>query len=582
MWFAVAGSDQSVREARAQQARALDDPQGLLRAKVSHRRAVAGRTRVSLPGDRLLQRSVTWSKQNLADSVQEARKLAVRVTHEGKEYPPPSGHLARIRWIGAGWPDYPWLFATDGEYTSFAAVASGQFAAIKDHLRALRDVSLVANGHSGKVVHEVTPDGQVYFGANGDAGNTDETAKFPSTVALVWRWTGDDAFRDEMYRFAVSNMHYIYRTLDADGDGWPEGLGNVERPGMGQEKLDNAVYTMRGLRDLADLAASKGDRTTKQWASRRARDLERRFEKTWWYGPSAQQYADSLKDPGNEKVFQRHWIGLTPVEAELVRPGRPDGPLAATGHARRAVAKREEPCYSGQYGLFHTGTGATTDPKGNPGPTCDSAVSSVPSERSVFTLNTSIMAVAEAALGRMGAGQLQRYTTDNAQVQLDPSVWELPGAMPEIAPSPDFGANIDKPFTDRSMALQAWGAYGILWPVVHFELGVAPDLGRNRLRVVPQVPSGQHTVAARNVRLGGGAVDVTGHRSAGRLETTVHQNRSWKLTIGALLPRGAAVRSVRLDGHRVRYTVVQTARGRQVLVNAGRGRGTSELVVRFG
>ena len=96
----------------------------------------------------------------------------------------------------------------------------------------------------------------------------------------------------------------------------------------------------------------------------------------------------------------------------------------------------------------------------------------------MFTLNTSIMAAAEAALGRMGPGQLRRYTTGNARVQLDPKVWELPGAMPEIAPSPDFGSNIEKLFTERSMALQAWGTYGILWPVVHYQLGVSPDLGR--------------------------------------------------------------------------------------------------------
>ena len=25
--------------------------------------------------------------------------------------------------IGAGYPDYPWIFATDAEYTAFAAVA---------------------------------------------------------------------------------------------------------------------------------------------------------------------------------------------------------------------------------------------------------------------------------------------------------------------------------------------------------------------------------------------------------------------------------------------------------------------------
>ena len=258
VWFSVAGSDNGVAEARAAQATALRDPAGLLRTKLAQRKAVEAHTRVSLPGDRLLQRSVTWSKQNLAESVQEARNLKIRVTNAGKVYPASQGTVPKARWIGAGWPDYPWLFATDGEYTGFAAVASGQFAAIKDHLRALRDVSEVANGTSGKVVHEVTPDGQVYFGANSDAGNTDETAKFPSTVALVWRWTGDNAFRDEMYAFSKRNMQYIFRELDADQDGWPEGLGNVEREGMGEEKLDNTVYTIRGLRDLADMAVLEG------------------------------------------------------------------------------------------------------------------------------------------------------------------------------------------------------------------------------------------------------------------------------------------------------------------------------------
>ena len=40
--------------------------------------------------------------------------------------------------------------------------------------------------------------------------------------------------------------------------------------------------------------------------------------------------------------------------------------------------------------------------------------------------------------------------------------WEMPGAMPEIVPSPDFEANINRLFTERSMVLQAWGAYGAL------------------------------------------------------------------------------------------------------------------------
>ena len=85
----------------------------------------------------------------------------------------------------------------------------GQFADIKAHLRALRDVSEVVNGDSGKVVHEVMPDGSIYYGTLDSAGNTDETSKFPSAVALIWRWTGDDAFRDDLYAFTVRNMQYV-------------------------------------------------------------------------------------------------------------------------------------------------------------------------------------------------------------------------------------------------------------------------------------------------------------------------------------------------------------------------------------
>jgi hypothetical protein len=578
VWFAVSGSDQGIAEARAAQAAALANPAGLLAEKVAGRLELANNTQVSLPGDPLLQQSVAWSKQNLGESVQEARNLQVRAVREGREYPAPSGPVAKARWVGAGFPDYPWLFATDGEYIAHASVTAGQFAAIKDHMRALRDVSVVANGNNGKVVHEVVPDGSVYFGANADPANTYETAKFPSAVALIWRWTGDNAFRDELYPYTVKNMQFIYDTLDADNDGWPEGLSNVERSGMGEEKLDNAVYTIRGLRDLADMAASKGDTAIRTWATTRAEDLESRFEATWWYGSAANQYADSLDDPGDAKVFQRHWIGLTPIEAELVRPGRPAGPLASTEHGHTAVAKREEACYSDTFGLYHTGTGATSDPAGNPGATCDSVVSSVRSERSIFPVGTSIMAVAEAALGRMGSSQLQRYTTANARVQLDPSVWEVPGHMPEIAPSPDFGANIDKLFTERSMGLQAWGTYGILWPVVRFQLGVAPDMGRGSVDVVPQVPDGQSNVAGNNIRLGSGSIDVAASRTSTALTTTVTRHLSAALTIGAVVPTGKTVTSVTLNGAPVAYTLVTTSRGKEVRV-AATGTAAAHLVV---
>jgi hypothetical protein len=584
LWLAIAGSDHGPAEARAALGAALRDPAGLLARKVAGRRAVAANTVVDLPGDRLLQQSVEWSKQNLADSVQEAHDLHLRAVEEGKQYPPAKGTLARARWIGAGWPDYPWIFGTDGEFTAFATVAAGQFEAIEDHLRALRDVSDAVNDKSGKVVHEVVSDGSVYFGANDEKGNTDETAKYPSAAALVWRWTGDRAFLNDVYDFSVRNMHYVLDKLDTDGDGWPEGLGNVERPGMGVEKLDNTVYTVRGLYDLADMARARNDAATVTWATSHADDLIARFDQAWWNGGDTHQFADSLDDPDdpandNTKIFQRHWIGLTPLDAELVRAGRLTRPLATDAHAREVLDQREKPCYTGENGLFHTGTGPTSADGGNKGPACDSAVSSVQSDREAFTINTGIMAVAEGDFGRLD--RQRRYTDANARQQLDPSLYEMPGAMPEIAPSPDFDPpNIDRKETERSMVLQAWGAYGNLWPVVSQQLGVSPDMGRGRLEVVPQVPPGQPRVAGRHIRVGAGAVDVSAEASAKTLRTVVTDRASGtRLLIGQVLPVGAQVASVTLDGRRAAYQVRQTARGIEVVADAGSRGGRSDLLI---
>ena len=561
----VAGSERGTHAAQATLDRVLKHPGSLLDRKINERTALAGRTRLSIPSDRKLAHGIDWSKQNLADSVQIARDLEVRETNAGTNYPPPEGEVSRVRFLGAGFPDYPWLFATDGEYTAFASVAAGQFGPIKDHLRALRDVSLIDNGDSGKVVHKVVTDGSVYFGSNADAGNTDETAKFPSAVALVWRWTGDDAFRDEMYEFAKSNMEYIFRELDDDNDNWPEGLGNVEREGMGEEKLDNTVYTIRGLRDLADMARSKGDGATATWANTKAAEMEAAFDPAWWM-PEVPQHADSLRNPGNEKVQQRHWIGVTPMEVELVRNGEPVLGLTTRRRGKRALKLRETSCYTGAWGLFHTG-----------GPGCDPAASDRPAEKTVFTLNSSIMSVGEGNYGRLRRKQQQYYMDANVRLQLRPD--EQPGAMPEIAPSPDYGRSINKPFNERAMVLQAWGAYGTLWPVVHQLLGVRPDMGRGQLEVVPHVPPQWPGLAGRHIRLGGGSIGVWASRENHTFRTRVLENVSARLTIGHTVPRSATVRSVTLDGSPVPHRERDTHRGKEVLVPAP-GRGQHRLVVR--
>ena len=567
LWIAVTGSQKGAAAARRSADAALVDPEGALRRKVERRLTLSRHTRLSLPGDRLLARGIAWSKQNLADSVQVARDLEVRETRSGTRYPRPEGRVDRVRFLGAGWPDYPWLFATDGEYTAFAAVAVGQFAPVMDHLRALRDVSVIDNPRSGKVVHEVVSDGTVYFGSDADAGNTDETVKFPSALALLWRWTGNDRFRDELYPFARRGMRTVWRELDRDRDGWPEGLGNVEREGMGEEKLDVAVYAIRGLVDLADLARSTGDRRTARRAMRRARRLRSAFERDWWMR-RVPGFADSLKGRRNRRVYQRHWIGVLPMEAELVMRGVTLPGLATFGRGRASLRVHERRCYGDSFGLFHTGA-----------PGCDGA-GKAPSEKQAFTLNSAVMAVAEGNYGRLGAQR--RFTRANRRLQL-PNFDEQPGAMPEIAPSPLEGRTIDRSLLERPMVLQAWGAYGTAWPVVHQQLGVRPDLGRRRLEVVPQLPPGQRRMKGGSIRMGGGSVDVAVSRRGRSHRTVVRAAvRLRRLTLGHTLRRSARIERVLLDGRRVRRPLLRlTKRGLEVLAGVrGATAGRHVLVVR--
>jgi hypothetical protein len=338
---------------------------------------------------------------------------------------------------------------------------------------------------------------------------------------------------------------------------------------------------MRGLYDLADMARSKHDHATATWATHLANRLRRQFEATWW-DSAALQYADSLIGPGNQQSFQKHWIGQVPMEADLtsgtyVVPG-----VASHHHGVTALAGRENACFSGErpgnLGLFHTGCGGGADGKG---------------DFEIFSLNTSIQAVGEGNYGRLGADQQRRYTNANAETMFsEPATGgtpdEQPGAMPEIFPSAPNGdptkgipPNINRCWTCRSMFMQAWGNYGTVWPVVHQQLGVRPFLNYDALQVVPQVPSGQPSVAGSNIRLGTGSLDVFASHSGRRYLTSLQVLglSLGSLEIGHTLPRDATVGSVQVDGQRARrVTVRQTNRGDELTVPVS-GSGMHTLVV---
>ncbi len=238
--------------------------------------------------------------------------------------------------------------------------------------------------------------------------------------------------------------------------------------------------------------------------------------------------------------------------------------LAPRGHANTALDARETDCFSGSLpfnrGLFHTGCTGGPEGKG---------------EKIVFSLNTAIKAVAD---GEYGRASQRRYTDANAVGVLD----EQPGALPEILPSPDQNRNIDRCWTCRSMFMQAWGHYGTAWPVIAQQLGVRPDVGRRSLTVVPRVPEGQKRIAGNSIRIGDeGAVAVRALREDDIYETrvTLRSDDVRGLRIGATVPRGTKVGTVRLDGRRVATTLTATNAGIEVTVRVPKPRGRHVVTV---
>ena len=99
-----------------------------------------------------------------------------------------------------------------------------------------------------------------------------------------------------------------------------------------------------------------------------ARKLRERFDSTWWYAGGRPSTPTRSHDPGNVQSFQKHWIGQTPMEAELHVNGQTVPGLAPFAHGNAALAGRENNCFSGtppfNPGLFHTGCGGGADGQG--------------------------------------------------------------------------------------------------------------------------------------------------------------------------------------------------------------------------
>ena len=430
--------------------------------------ALAARSEVDLPGDRRLQEAVEWGKQNLADLTQTATELQAPLRRPGHRLPR-ADHDARPRRSSA-----PATRTTRGCSPPTASTRRSRASRSASSRRSRRTCALRAR------------------------------------LRRAQRPLGQGRARDRLRRLGLLRRQ--------PGPGQHRRVGQVPERGRARVALDRrrrasatSSTTSRGARCATSRASSTPTRTAgpRASATSSARAWARRSSTTpstssaasttspTWPAPGRQHHgavghrlADRARSASTRRggtrtppstptrsrrrrpVQQRHWIGVTPMEAEL-----PGGRLPASRpaeHAAEALAgARERVLQRGrsvQSGLFHTGC------DGGPG-----------------------RGRAHRVLARHGdpgrrRGQL-RARRNSATPAPTPtrcsSRTSSPARCRRSSPRRTRTRNIDRCWTCRAMFMQAWGHYGTAWPVINQQLGVRPALGTGGLEIVPSIPEGQ-------------------------------------------------------------------------------------------
>lgn len=435
------------------------------------------------------------------------------------------------RSISAGLPDYPWWFGADMTYTIPGILATGDHELAKSSIQLLYKLSKNENDN-GRIVHEVSTNGAVF-----NSGNVNETAQAITMLKHYVDWTGDTELLTQLYPEVKKGITWLLDEMDPDKNGYPNGNGMMEIPGLDTEMIDVVAYTQQALASATELARIMDDTNAAAEYERKAAELKSRINTEWWsekdksFGDfrgsreeampileAALIRADTLNKPWAVKellttksylknhvsgkhepyVIYHNWVVNTPMETGVADFDK--------GKAALVTATK----YENPFGVYVTGIDRTEEP--------DSAV--LKSRKKTFsylgavmTLPTGVQAVASARYGSsdQSLGYLKKLHQSFS--------YALPGSMYEV--SPDFG-----------MITQAWNIYGVAVPIINYFFGIQPWAYEQTISISPRLPTSWDNVSIENVRVGNNALSLAIRKTSEYKEYTIHQTLSeWNLLV---------------------------------------------------
>lgn len=499
--FTVAATSSGSDELTATLA-ALRDPISLSNARAATvRRLGEERFGVSAPEPELA-RAVAWAKHRLDSFV---------VSTPGVGRSLVAGYAASRPGWGDGRAGYAWYFGRDAVWTALAALAVGDFAAVRDVIRFLGEKQDI----TGKILHECTTSGLVHYDA------ADATPLYLLLVARCHAWTGETAFIANEWERVKRALQFCAGT-DTDEDGL------IENPGVGHGWIEfgplgggrvtyyNAGIWAAALQELERTALDLGDRAFAVDLHARA-GLARAALETRFFDAETGVYA--LKAWQEDGAWH---TDLTPTATHAVPLllGVADPERAASW--LDAVASDD---FSAPWGVRMI---PASDPRFDPRSYHGGAV---------WPLYTGWVSWAEYAAGRERSGYAHLLANVRLMGQRAKGAWDevLHGTT-----GTDAGVCPD----------QAWSTAMVVAPLVYGLLGAEPDAFRGRLRLRPQLPADWDHGEFRNLRVGDAAVTLRYERHRDRLLFRVEQEQGATPLTVLLEPivDAQALRAARVDG----------------------------------